>query len=149
MRSSEGVGITPLNVEGAPKPTSSVMVKRMLGAPFGGTTRGAHQSFDWAAFCLITPPNFIPGGGTIFEFGKIVARGEPATPLISCCAAAGAAVRRETASISLKARKLRGARINPLSIYDSTVYRDSAARDRFTLLDLGPMRREVVEIKSA
>ena len=31
--------MTPPKVEGAPKPTSSVMISRMFGAPFGGTTR--------------------------------------------------------------------------------------------------------------
>ena len=38
MRSSAGVGMTPPKVEGAPKPTSSVMMSRMFGAPLGGTT---------------------------------------------------------------------------------------------------------------
>ena len=38
--------MTPPNVLGAPEPTSSVMIRRMLGAPFGGTTRGGHQAFD-------------------------------------------------------------------------------------------------------
>src|SRR6516225_6385669 len=33
MRSSVGVGITPPNVDGAPKPTSSVRISRILGAP--------------------------------------------------------------------------------------------------------------------
>jgi hypothetical protein len=36
MRSSVGVGMTPPNVLGAAKPTSSVMISRMFGAPFGG-----------------------------------------------------------------------------------------------------------------
>src|SRR4029434_8520482 len=43
MRSIVGVGITPPNVLGAPKPWSSVMMSKTFGAPFGGTTRGAHQ----------------------------------------------------------------------------------------------------------
>jgi len=30
--------MTPPNVLGAAKPTSSVMISRMFGAPFGGTT---------------------------------------------------------------------------------------------------------------
>jgi hypothetical protein len=38
MRSSVGVGMTPPNVLGAPKPTSSVMMSRTLGASLGGTT---------------------------------------------------------------------------------------------------------------
>jgi hypothetical protein len=63
IRSSAGVGITPPNVLGAPKPTSSVMIKRMFGAFSGGTIRGGHQVFDWAAFRLISPPNGSAGGG--------------------------------------------------------------------------------------
>src|ERR1044071_5381472 len=63
MRSSAGVGITPPNVAGAPKPASSVMISNTLGAPFGGTTRGAHQGFDSEAFSLISPPNAAGGRG--------------------------------------------------------------------------------------
>jgi hypothetical protein len=55
MRSSVGVGMMPPNVEGAPKPTSSVMINRMFGAPLGGTTRAGHAVFDWRAFRLIWP----------------------------------------------------------------------------------------------
>ena len=39
MRSSAGVGITPPNVEGTPKPELSVMIKSTFGAPLGGTMR--------------------------------------------------------------------------------------------------------------
>ena len=46
-RSNAGVGMTPPNVLGAPKPTSSVMMRSTLGALLGGTTRGAHHAFDW------------------------------------------------------------------------------------------------------
>ena len=35
-RSRAGVGITPPKVDGAQKPTSSVMISRMFGAPLGG-----------------------------------------------------------------------------------------------------------------
>ena len=35
-----------------------------LGAPFGGTTRGAHHAFDSEALSLITPPNSGGGGGS-------------------------------------------------------------------------------------
>src|SRR5262249_49256103 len=52
MRSMAGVGMTPPKVLGAPKPWSSVMMSSTLGAPFGGTTRGAHQAFDSEAFSL-------------------------------------------------------------------------------------------------
>jgi hypothetical protein len=36
----------PPKVEGALKPTSSVMIKRMFGASFGGTTRAGQAAFD-------------------------------------------------------------------------------------------------------
>src|SRR5271170_1093478 len=65
MRSIVGVGITPPKVDGAPKPTSSVMISRMLGAPAGGTIRGGHHDFDWRAFRLIVPPNGSSGAGSI------------------------------------------------------------------------------------
>jgi len=35
-----GIGITPPNVLGTPKPASSVMISSTFGALFGGTTRG-------------------------------------------------------------------------------------------------------------
>src|SRR5215470_20379164 len=63
MRSSVGVGTTPPKVDGAPKPTSSVMIKRMLGAPCGGTTRGGHACLDWSALRLISPWNGCGGDG--------------------------------------------------------------------------------------
>src|SRR5208282_2599403 len=83
MRSSAGVGMTPPNVLGAPKPTSSVMISRMLGACFGGTTRGAHHDLDCKAFSLMTPPNFGSGGGSCVPSIVVVAPGEPGVPLIS------------------------------------------------------------------
>jgi hypothetical protein len=63
IRSSDGVGITPPKVLGAPKPTSSVKISRMFGAPLGGTTRGGHQGFDSRALRFISPPNFGGGAG--------------------------------------------------------------------------------------
>src|SRR5437899_6826642 len=87
MRSSAGVGTTPPKVPGAPKPTSSVMMSNTLGAPFGGTTRGAHQAFDSEAFSLITPPNFGSGRGSCLPSSVVVAVGAPRTPL-TCCAEA-------------------------------------------------------------
>src|SRR5437899_1878777 len=65
------------------------MMRRMLGAPLGGTTRGGHQGFDCVASSLMTPPNFIGGGGSCLPSRVIVASGEPGVPMI-CCAAAGA-----------------------------------------------------------
>ena len=82
MRSSAGVGTTPPKVLGAPKPLSSVMISSTLGAPFGGTTRGAHQAFDSEAFSLITPPNFGSGGGSCLPLIVVVALGEPGTPVV-------------------------------------------------------------------
>src|SRR6185312_2168230 len=89
MRSSAGVGITPPKIPGAPKPASSVMMSRTLGAPFGGTTRGAHHGVDSEAFSLITPPNAGSGGGSCFPSIVVVAPGEPGTP-VTCCANAEA-----------------------------------------------------------
>ena len=77
------IGITPPKVLGAPKPQSSVMMSSTLGAPLGGTTRGAHHGFDSAAFFLMTPPNFGSGGGSCVPSIVVVAPGEPGVPLIS------------------------------------------------------------------
>src|SRR5262249_54225089 len=77
MRSSAGVGITPPKVLGAAKPTSSVMMRRMLGAPLGGTIRGAHHGLDWEALRLIVPPNFGCGFGRYLPSMVVVALGDP------------------------------------------------------------------------
>src|SRR5438128_6604659 len=87
MRSIVGVGMTPPNVLGTPKPESSVMISKMLGAPLGGTMRGAHQAFDCRASSLITPPNFGSGGGSCFPLIVVVAPGEPGVP-VTCWAQA-------------------------------------------------------------
>src|SRR6476619_195524 len=87
IRSSAGVGITPPNVPGAPKPSSSVIMSNTLGTPFGGTTRGAHHGDD-SAFSLMTPPNFGSGGGSCFPSIVVVAPGAPGVPVI-CCASPG------------------------------------------------------------
>src|SRR5215475_270620 len=90
MRSSAGVGITPPKVLGTPKPASSVMIRSTLGAPLGGTTRGAHHGFDCRASSLITPPKLGSGGGSCFPSMVVVAPGEPGVPVV-CCAAVGKA----------------------------------------------------------
>ena len=90
MRSMAGVGMTPPKVPGAPKPWSSVMMSSTLGAPFGGTTRGAHQAVDSEAFSLITPPNSGVGGGSCFPSIVVVALGEPGVPVICWAIAFGA-----------------------------------------------------------
>jgi hypothetical protein len=64
------------------KPTSSVMISKTFGAPFGGTTRGGHHGVDSEAFSLITPPNFGSAGGSCFPVIVVVASGEPGTPVI-------------------------------------------------------------------
>src|SRR6266446_8199718 len=90
MRSKAGVGTTPPNVPGAPKPQSSVMMRSTLGAPFGGTTRGGHHGVDSEAFSLITPPNFGSGGGSCFPSIVVVAPGEPGVPVVCWAMAFGA-----------------------------------------------------------
>jgi hypothetical protein len=40
------VGITPPKVLGAAKPTSSVIISRIFGAPLGGTTRAGHAGLE-------------------------------------------------------------------------------------------------------
>src|ERR1700730_17422382 len=85
MRSMAGVGITPPKVLGAPKPASSVMMSNTLGAPFGGTTRGAHQAFDSEALSLMIPPNAGSGGGSCLPVMVGGASGEPGEP-VTCCA---------------------------------------------------------------
>src|SRR6516165_7622656 len=79
-----GVGITPPNVLGTPKPASSVMISNTLGAPLGGTTRGGHHGFDCRASSLITPPNLGSGGGSCFPSIVVVALGDPRVP-VTCC----------------------------------------------------------------
>src|SRR6266481_4994762 len=96
MRSNAGVGTTPPNVPGAPKPQSSVMISNTLGAPFGGTTRGGHQGFDSEAFSLITPPNFGSGGGSCLPSMVVVAPGSPSVP-VTCGASDEAVVRARAA----------------------------------------------------
>src|SRR5208283_3258213 len=66
------------------------MMSRTLGAPLGGTTRGAHQGVESLALSLMTPPNLGGGGGSCFPSSVVVALGEPRTP-VTCWAAAGAA----------------------------------------------------------
>src|SRR5208283_4475891 len=85
MRSSAGLGMTPPNVLGELKPSSSVMISKTLGAPFGGTMRGAHQGVDSEALSLMTPPNGGFGGGSCFPSIVVVAVGEPRTP-VTCWA---------------------------------------------------------------
>src|SRR5208283_5306388 len=82
IRSKAGVGITPPNVEGAAKPTSSVMISRIFGALFGGTTRMGQAGFDCAAFNSIFPLNGWGGDGMYRPSIVVVASGEPVTPVV-------------------------------------------------------------------
>src|SRR5271165_4300493 len=83
MRSRAGLGMTPPKVLGTPKPSSSVMMSSTLGAPFGGTMRGAHQGVDSEALSLMTPPKGGLGGGSCLPSIVVVAVGEPRTPVTS------------------------------------------------------------------
>src|SRR5580658_5053201 len=58
------------------------MMRRTLGAPLGGTTRGGHHGLESLALSLITPPNGMGGGGICFPSSVTVALGEPGTPVI-------------------------------------------------------------------
>jgi hypothetical protein len=58
------------------------MMSSTLGAPYGGTTRGGHHSFESLALCWITLPNFGGGGGSCLPPIVIVALGDPGAPLI-------------------------------------------------------------------
>src|SRR5512135_1882287 len=96
-----GVGITPPKVLGTPKPASSVMISRTLGAPLGGTTRGAHHGFDCRASSLITPPNLGSGGGSCFPSIVVVAPGEPGVP-VTCWANAETQLRTRTLATEIR-----------------------------------------------
>src|SRR5260370_27974252 len=97
--------MTPPNVLGTPKPESSVMMSRMLGACLGGTMRGAHHAFDCRASSLITPPNFGSGGGSCFPLIVVVAPGEPGAPVVWTCAWAESAA-AVTATASTPPRRM-------------------------------------------
>src|SRR6478736_702155 len=82
IRSSVGVGMTPPKVLGAAKPTSSVRTRRILGAPFGGTTVGCQYGVELSASRLIVPPKSVGGGGICRPSMVDVALGEPGTPVV-------------------------------------------------------------------
>src|SRR4029079_3021187 len=79
------------------------MIKRTLGAPFGGTTEGGQYGLDSGAVSLITPPNFGSGGGSCFPSMVVVAPGEPGVPLVCTCAwAEGQTAMMAAASIPVR-----------------------------------------------
>src|SRR6185295_844286 len=110
MRSMAGVGMTPPKVLGAPKPWSSVMISSTLGAPFGGTTRGAHHAFDSEACSLISPPNFGAGGGSCLPSIVVVAPGDPGVP-VTFWATLGAANAHQVAAANSADKKPRNLQI--------------------------------------
>src|SRR4051812_47369121 len=57
-------------------------MSRTLGAPLGGTTRGAHQAFDFKEESLISPPNFESGAGNCLPEIVVVPPGEPGEPVV-------------------------------------------------------------------
>jgi hypothetical protein len=73
-----------------------------LGAPLGGTNRGGHQGVESLALSLITPPNFVSGGGSWLPSIVVVALGEPGAPVISC---ATAGVKAKKQEINIKPEK--------------------------------------------
>src|SRR5271170_1822173 len=85
------------------------MMRRTLGAPLGGTTRGGQYGVESAAFSLITPPNGSGGGGICFPSIVTVASGAPGTPLI-CWARTMPAIKKQTTPNSVPTGRLRGTR---------------------------------------
>src|SRR6266436_5729620 len=75
------------------------MMRRILGAPLGGTTRGGQYGLESVAASLITPPKGSGGGGICFPSIVTVASGEPGVPLI-CWAGAGEATNIAAAAVS-------------------------------------------------
>src|SRR5262249_814894 len=65
IRSRVGVGITPPNVLVTPKPVSSVLIKKMFGPSWGGTTGGGQQGVGCAGLRSILPSNLWGGGGQL------------------------------------------------------------------------------------
>src|SRR5215467_11548492 len=74
--------MTPPKVEGAPKPTSSVRISRMFGAPSGGMICGGHAEVLSMAFGMIVPVNGGVGSGSTRLSGNSTAAGEPGVPRI-------------------------------------------------------------------
>ena len=61
------------------------MTSSTLGAPLGGTTRGAQYGVDSAALRSIFPPNGVGGAGNCWPESGFVAPGDPAGG-VGCCA---------------------------------------------------------------
>src|SRR6267154_5753640 len=85
------------------------MMRRMLGASLGGTTRGGQYGVESLALSLITPLNGSGGGGSCFPSSVNVALGEPGTPLI-CWARAAPAINKQAPVNTAQSNKLRQVR---------------------------------------
>src|SRR5262249_48247765 len=83
--SSAGVGMTPPKVEGAPKPTSSVKINSIFGAPSGAATAAGQPATLSFAFGIIVPLNGGVGVGNTGLSGNSTALGAPGVPR-NCCA---------------------------------------------------------------
>src|ERR1700730_4225836 len=81
------------------------MMRRMLGAPLGGTIRGGQYGVESRALSLITPPNFSGGAGSCSPLMVVVALGEPGVPVISW-AGAGRATNIAAAAVSSDGEKV-------------------------------------------
>src|ERR1700730_1763263 len=81
------------------------MMRRMLGAPLGGTIRGGQYGVESRALSLIPPPNFVGGAGSCSPLMVVVALGEPGVPVISW-AGAGRATNIAAAAVSRKNRQI-------------------------------------------
>src|SRR5687767_2870763 len=104
------------------------MMSNTLGAPFGGTIRGAHQAVDSEAFSLIIPPNAGGGGGSCFPSTVVVAPGEPGIP-VTCWA---------NAETQLRARRLAPASKLRLSFMNASAAfkNESLIAPKFACVDL-------------
>jgi len=67
------------------------MIRRMLGAPLGGTMVGGHHGLEVVAFPVIVPPNCGSGAGIWLPGIVVVALGEPSVPVTTCAATGTAA----------------------------------------------------------
>ena len=79
------------------------MISSTFGAPFGGTTVGGHQGFEFLASRLMVPPNAGGAAGSDWPSIVDVALGEPSVP-VTCWAAAGKTEKQLAASTARKAR---------------------------------------------
>src|SRR5262245_56965313 len=113
MRSRAGVGMTPPKVEGAPKPTSSVRISRMFGAPSGGVICGGQADVLSMAFGMIVPLNGRVGSGRTRLSGNSTAVGAPGAPRICCADAMPARAAKRAVDIRSTTMRVRRLLITP------------------------------------